>query len=105
MVLWSQAISAQTFTFFRDSNHLVVNILTEQQQDQSQRFATQGIDKFDRVRFHLRLGAIPTLHECCAYVECIKVPNYARGDCVVYLGELLRVEYTERRSLVFARGK
>lgn len=105
LVLWSQATNARSFTSFRDADHFVVNILAEQQQDLSQRFATQGIEKFDGIRFHLRLGAIPALEECCAYIECKKVAIYPGGDHVVYLGEVLRVEHTERRPLVFARGK
>jgi len=105
LVLWSQATNARSFAAFRDVDHFVVNILAEHQQDLSQRFATQGIDKFDGIRFHLRLGAIPVLEECCAYIECKKVAIYPGGDHVVYLGKVLRVEYIERRPLVFSRGK
>ncbi len=105
LVLWSQATNSRSFPAFRDAAHFVVNILAEHQRDVSQRFAKPGADKFDGVATRERMGGVPALEECCAYVECRKVAMYPGGDHVVYLGEVLAMERTERRPLAFAQGK
>lgn len=103
--LWSQATSARSLNAFQDMDHFVVKILAEHQQDFSQTFATQGIDKFHGIPFYLRLGTIPTLKDRCAYIERKKVAIYSGGDHAIYLGEVLRVDYIERRPLILSRGK
>lgn len=105
LVLWSQATSARSFPAFRDAEHFVVNILAEHQMDVSQRFAKAGCDKFEGLTTSERMGRVPALQECCAYVECRKVAMYPGGDHVVYLGEVLAIERTGRRPLAFAQGK
>lgn len=105
LVLWSQASRARSFPAFRDADHFVVNILAEHQRDVSQRFAKTGSDKFEGVATRQRMGGVPALEECCAWVECRKVAMYPGGDHVVYLGEVLAMERTTRRPLAFAQGK
>eukprot|EP01034_Spumella_vulgaris_P045175 gene45175-56254_t len=105
LVLWSQATNARSFAAFRDADHFVVNILAEHQRDVSQRFAKTGSDKFEGVATRERMGGVPALEECCAWVECRKVAMYPGGDHVVYLGEVLAMERTARRPLAFAQGK
>lgn len=105
LVLWSLATISRSFPAFRDADLFVVNILAEHQRDVSQRFARPGCDKFEGVATRQRMGGVPALEECCAYVECRKVATYPGGDHVVYLGEVLAVERTERRPLAFAQGK
>ena len=105
LVLWSQARAAKSFSAFQSAEHFMVNILAEQQRDLSQRFATSGTDKFKDLVVQRRLGGLPALADCCAYIECRKVAAYPGGDHLVYLGEVLGVERNERRPLAFARGK
>lgn len=105
LVLWSQATNARSFAAFRDAGHFIVNILAEHQRDVSQRFARTGGDKFEGVATRERMGGVPALEECCAWVECRKVAMYPGGDHVVYLGEVLAMERTARRPLAFAQGK
>lgn len=105
LVLWSQAKSARSFQSFRDADRFVVNILAEHQRDLSQKFAASGPDKFSGLAISRRHGGLPSLNECCAYLECRKVAMYPGGDHMVYLGEVVGIERNDRRPLAFAKGK
>src|SRR6266478_1273090 len=85
---------AETYPHFFDSKTFVLNILAEDQEAISRRFATTGGDKFAGLEFRLgRLGT-PILAGTLGHV-----------DHVIHVGEVEHAEAREGRPLLFFGGK
>jgi len=96
---------AETFLHFYDSKRFVVNVLAEDQEALSRRFAVSGGDKFDGVGF--RLGRLETaiLAGAIAHLECRIVATHEGGDHVIHVGEVEHAEGREGQPLLYFRGK
>jgi flavin reductase (DIM6/NTAB) family NADH-FMN oxidoreductase RutF len=96
---------AETFAHFYDSKAFVVNILAEDQEALSSRFAKSGGDKFTGVACRRgRLGA-PILEGGLGHIECRIVDTYEGGDHVIHVGEVEHAELREERPLLFFQGR
>jgi flavin reductase (DIM6/NTAB) family NADH-FMN oxidoreductase RutF len=105
LVLWSQAVSSSSHPAFRDTDHFVVNILSDDQVHLSDHFARSKPDKFSGMDFSHGIGGAPLLHGTAAQIECMKVATYPGGDHVVYLGRVERITQGSRRPLAFGHGR
>lgn len=105
LVLWNQSTTAPSHPIFRDAARFAVNILAEDQVDISKRFATRADNKFEGLDCDVGLGGIPLIRGCAATLECRKVAVHTGGDHVVFIGEVERIDGSERRSLVFGGGR
>ena len=105
LILWSQSLAAPSYPVFRDCERFAVNILAEDQETISQRFAGAAPDKFCGVQTSRGLGGIPLIAGCLAYLECIKVASYPGGDHAVFLGRVERMDRSARRPLAFVDGR
>src|SRR2546426_9965112 len=77
---------AETYPHFFDSKTFVLNILAEDQEAISRRFATTGGDKFAGLEFRLgRLGT-PILAGTPRHVEGRIIDTLEGGDPVIHLG-------------------
>jgi flavin reductase (DIM6/NTAB) family NADH-FMN oxidoreductase RutF len=96
---------AETFPHFFDSKIFVLNILGEDQEELSRRFATTGGDKFAGLPCHLgRLGT-PVLDGVLGHIECRIVETMEGGDHVIHVGEVEHAELHGGRPLLFFQGK
>src|SRR5690348_7153986 len=96
---------AETFPHFFDSKIFVLNILADDQEAISRRFATTGGEKFAGVACHVgRLGT-PILEGTLGHIECRIIETPEGGDHVIHVGEVQRAEAREGRPLLFFRGK
>jgi len=96
---------SETFPHFFDSKIFVLNILAEDQQEVSRRFATSGGNKFDGIPYCAgRLGS-PILEGTLGHVECRIIETHEAGDHVIHLGEVEHAETTDGRPLLFFRGR
>jgi flavin reductase (DIM6/NTAB) family NADH-FMN oxidoreductase RutF len=96
---------AETFPHFFDSKIFVLNILGEDQEELSRRFATTGGDKFAGLPCHLgRLGT-PILDGVLGHIECRIVETMEGGDHVIHVGEVEHAELQGGRPLLFFQGK
>jgi flavin reductase (DIM6/NTAB) family NADH-FMN oxidoreductase RutF/DNA-binding IclR family transcriptional regulator len=105
LVLWSQSVSSSSHPAFRDTDHFVVNILSDDQVHLSDHFAKSKADKFVDVAYSDGIGGAPVLHGTAAHLECVKVATYPGGDHVVYLGRVERITQGGRRPLAFGQGR
>ena len=97
--------AAQCYSCFHESKVFAVNVLSEEQEELSRRFASKGIDKFQEIKWHRGKNDIPLLDGAIGYIEC-KVANiYEGGDHTIFLGEIVCVSATEDRPLLFFKGK
>jgi flavin reductase (DIM6/NTAB) family NADH-FMN oxidoreductase RutF len=105
IVLWSLSIRSPSLPLFRVAGHFVVNVLTVDQLDLSQRFARPTADKFAGVAFSEGWAGAPVLTGCAATLECDVVDEHAVGDHVLFLGQVRQFAHGQAAPLLFFNGR
>ena len=105
LVLWSQAIKAQSHSAFFKAERFAVNILAEDQIELSNRFAKSSTEKFAGLDVNVGLGSVPLLRGCNAWLECRVVSRVPSGDHTIFIGEVDSIERAERNPLAFGNGQ
>ena len=96
---------AETFAHFYDSKAFTVNILTEEQQELSSRFAKSGGDKFSGLSHRTGRCGTPIIDGCLGYIECRIVATHEAGDHVIHIGQVECAEVNAARPLLFYQGQ
>lgn len=104
LVLWSLSTASRSFPAFRGSDHFVVNVLAVEQSALASHFAASIDNKFHEQSFSRGIGGAPVLDGVAAHFECRKVATHPGGDHVIYIGQVERLFYSEKRALVFSDG-
>ena len=105
LILISVDKGATCYTCFEPHNGFTVNFLSEGQEDISRRFATKGIDKFAGLKWKEGSNGAAILDGVLGHVECKITQCYDGGDHTIVLGEILNVNATGERPLLFFKGK
>jgi 3-hydroxy-9,10-secoandrosta-1,3,5(10)-triene-9,17-dione monooxygenase reductase component len=104
MVLWSLAKTAQSRAAFEGCEYWTVHILSADQEELSNRFATRGVDKFAGLTLESGVGGVPLLTGCAARLQCKTSFMYEGGDHIIFVGEVLKFDHEENAPLVFHAG-
>ena len=105
LVVWSLSGHLPSVPIFEAAEVYAINVLAEDQQDISQRFASRSDDKFAGLDFTEGLDGVPLLPGCCAWFECRQFARHAGGDHVVFIGEVARFDrQAGKKPLVFQGG-
>ncbi len=104
LVLWSLNRTAYSRAAFESSTHFAVHVLTLEQKDLAQRFATRGAAKFEGLPCGAGLGEVPLLEDCATCFECETRHRYDGGDHVIFVGEVKRFKHVKGQPLVFHSG-
>ena len=105
LVVWSLSGHLPSVPIFESAAVYAINVLAEDQQELSQRFASRSDDKFAGLDFTPGLDGVPLLAGCCAWFECRQFARHSGGDHVVFIGEVLRFErQADKKPLVFQGG-
>jgi flavin reductase (DIM6/NTAB) family NADH-FMN oxidoreductase RutF len=96
--------AADCYACFDDSKAFTVNVLAEDQEALSRRFATKGIEKFEGVGYRPGRNGCAILEDAVAYMECRVTRAIDGGDHTIYLGEVETADATELPPLLFFRG-
>lgn len=105
MILWSLSDGANSRPAFQESEYFCIHVLTASQQDLAERFARAGADKFAGLDCLRGLGSAPLLPEYVAQFQCRTVDQHVVGDHIVFFGEVLKYDKTDKRPLVFHGGR
>lgn len=105
LVLWSLAKNARSLEAFSRAKHWNVHVLAADQEDLSGRFARQGEDKFAGIELDEGISPVPLLKDCTARFQCRTAFSYDGGDHVIFIGEVLAYDRSERPPLVFQSGQ
>jgi len=97
--------NARCHDIFLDSGRFVVNILGEDQEAVSERFATQLEDKFDGMDFTVDEDGLPVLDGTIAYVTCELDNAYEGGDHTIFIGRVVRTEVTGGEPLLYSNSR
>jgi flavin reductase (DIM6/NTAB) family NADH-FMN oxidoreductase RutF len=105
LVLFSLHRAAYSLGAFTEGGHFAVNILREDQQEMSVRFAKALNDKWNGVEYEVWETGAPILKNCLAVFECRTRALYDGGDHVIFLGEVLRLRCAgDGRPLLYFRA-
>jgi len=105
MVLWSLAKTSLSLAAFKQAHYFAVHVLSAEQEQLSNRFATRGADKFAGLELERGLGDTPLLRGCAARFQCRTAFAYDGGDHEIFVGEVLQFDDFKRPPLVFQGGK
>ena len=105
LVLWSLSKQARSLPVFSSGKHWNVHVLSTEQETLSGRFATQGEDKFAEIELDNGVSAAPLLQNCTARFQCRTAFQYEGGDHVIFVGEVLAFDHSDRAPLAFQSGQ
>jgi flavin reductase (DIM6/NTAB) family NADH-FMN oxidoreductase RutF/DNA-binding IclR family transcriptional regulator len=105
LIVWSIRTNASSFAVYSKARRFVVNILSEDQIDISNRFAKSGPDRFDGVATSPGIDGLPLIDACAAQLECRTEATYPGGDHLLFLGRVERIVGSARKPLAFGAGK
>lgn len=104
LLLISVDKKAESWPAFEESKVFTVNILADEQEALSRRFAVSGGNKFEGVAYRRGANGAAILDGTLAHIECTLYAAYEGGDHSIYLGEIQEAEVREGKPLVFYRG-
>ena len=105
LVLWCLGNDARNFEHFFKVSHYCINILSADQRDLSDRFASRSEDRFAGVDWQAGVGGAPVLAGCCASFEVRNETRYGAGDHHIFVGRVERFSLEENSSpLIFHAG-
>jgi flavin reductase (DIM6/NTAB) family NADH-FMN oxidoreductase RutF len=106
LVLWCLDNGSHNLEAFRRASHHAVNILSLEQQDISNRFATWPTDRFVALPWQAGIGGAPVFPGCCATFEVANETAHAGGDHTIFIGRVERfAEATDLVPLLFHAGQ
>jgi len=105
MVLWSLAKTAGSLQAFKNTEYFAVHILSEDQQELSNRFAQRGVDKFSNIDIQRGPENIPLIEGCAAQFTCKTAYQYEGGDHLIFVGEVVNFRRRDRSPLLFHDGE
>lgn len=104
LILWNIAKVSRSLQAYLDAGYFAVNILSEGQNELSQRFAKSEPDLFDGVAHELSANGVPILPDTLACLECRTMQIHDCGDHHIIIGEVLEFRATEAKPLLFSDG-
>jgi flavin reductase ActVB len=94
---WHGAIDA--------SSHFVVHVLSEAQQELSQRFASEREGRFVGLDVTRTEQGVLRLPDALATLECRITARHVEGDHTIVVGAVEQVDTTEGAPLLYHRGR
>jgi flavin reductase (DIM6/NTAB) family NADH-FMN oxidoreductase RutF len=106
LVLWSLARAAGSMPAFSRGSHYAINILSADQRELAERFASKSVDRFAGLVLREGSGGAPIIEGAAAVFECFNRSRYEEGDHVIFVGEVERCEHREGAlPLIFHGGR
>lgn len=106
LVLWSLRLSSSLLPHFEAGGRFAVNVLSTQQAQVSQRFASSAaIDKFGLTPHQVNAAGFVLLHNVSACFECETVSAQDVGDHRLLIAKVLRFSQSAQAPLVFHDGQ
>ncbi|MEL0107886.1 MAG: Cro/CI family transcriptional regulator [Rhodospirillaceae bacterium] len=104
-VLWCLGKQSPSLPAFEACSHFAVNVLTRDQRDLSNQFATSSDDKFAGIDWTEGRGGAPILENCLATFECRNAIRHDGGDHLIFIGEVEHFHYINGSPLLFNGGQ
>ena len=85
-------------------DRFAINVLSEDQEPLSRRFAEREVDRFDGVAYHRGEHGIALLDGALAHLECRVHARYPAGDHTILVGAVEATALNEGHPLLYYRG-
>jgi flavin reductase (DIM6/NTAB) family NADH-FMN oxidoreductase RutF len=92
---------ASVMAEFLAASHYAINILTEEQEDLSNRFARRLEQRFEDTAWHPGETGAPIIEGCLASIECEMRQVIEAGDHAILLAEAVHAKVHHGRPLLF----
>ncbi len=90
---------------FGESGFFVVNVLSEEQINHSNRFASPILDKFEGIEYRKGIEGIPVLENALANLECKLINSHENGDHTIFVGQVEKTTINENgKPLLYFHG-
>ncbi len=90
--------------YFRHSPWFGISVLSEQQQDISNRFAARGENRFHNTAWHAGKSGAPLLDGALATFECEVERIVEAGDHAIFIANVRAIEAEDGRPLLYFGG-
>ena len=87
-----------------EGRYFAVNVLAEDQEILSRRFASRDTDRFSGTGYAEGVTGVPILNDVLAAVECRIVHTYPGGDHTIVVGEVEHAAVDDGKPLGYFRG-
>ncbi|AMS45324.1 flavin reductase [Aminobacter aminovorans] len=105
LVLWSLSHGSRSYQAFKECEHFAINVLTEDQVDVSQAFASASEDKFSLAAWRKGQTGSPLIDNALAYFDCVCEARYEGGDHTIMIGRVVDFARYEGAPLAFSQGR
>jgi len=105
LVLWSIANKQPSYESFLEAKGYAVNVLSKEQIEICNHFASPLENKFDNINWKLSENGFPLLYDTIACFDCIKWNDYAGGDHTILVGKVMYSDKTNIKPLTFWNGQ
>ncbi len=86
---------------FRAAPFFGINVLTEDQQELSERFARKGFDRFDGLPWQPGATGVPLIPGALAALECAVEQRIPSGDHDIFVGRMVAAQIGEGKPLLY----
>ena len=86
---------------FRSARHFGINVLSENQQELSERFARKGYDRFDGLEWERGTTGVPLLKGTLATMECKVEQRITCGDHDILVGSMVAANVADGEPLIY----
>jgi flavin reductase (DIM6/NTAB) family NADH-FMN oxidoreductase RutF len=87
-----------------EGRHFAVNVLAEDQEILSRRFASRDADRFSGTGYTDGMTGVPILSDVLMAIECRVVHTYPGGDHTIIVGEVEHTVVRDGKPLTYFRG-
>ncbi len=96
---------AGTHGSFSHANSFAINILKDDQQEVSARFASSHPNRFEGISWETGIVGAPVLSGALGVLECDTRQKVEAGDHTILIGEVRRASAADGRPLLYFSGK
>lgn len=86
------------------AEHFCLNILAENQEPLSRRFADEIADRFAAVSWHAHATGVPVLEGTAGHIVCQRQTAHPAGDHTIFVGRVIDGAASDRPPLLHIRG-
>ena len=97
LVLFSLGKSSSSINAFLKCKYLSINILSREQVNISNHFATNN-QPGNNIDFFVSKKNTPFINDCIANLECKLIENFIKGDHYIFICKLINVKHNDKKK-------
>lgn len=104
-VIWCIGKNSPLFWEFVHNRYFAISMLSSEQRDLANMFATPGSDNLENLKWQPGIGGVPILENMLAIFQCKNRNQHAAGDHIVLLCEVEKFHSNPLAPLVYCDGE